>query len=114
MRKLVITVLILFCFNNLRSQEQFNGIWHSEDSSYLTFLLCNSSECLEALNISLDEHRSIKENIIKKKKDTLFTSLYNKKNKYSVSIKYYLKSKDTLISEYSGDLKKKIILTKII
>jgi hypothetical protein len=40
--------------------------------------------------------------------------LYNKNSKYLVYIKYYLKAKDTLVSKYSGDLNKKIILTKII
>ena len=113
MKKIITTLFITCCFN-IFSQENFNGMWYSETSSYFTFLLSDSSEVLKVLNVSLTEHKTIKEKIIKQSKDTLITKLNNKKNNYSVYIKYYLKTKDTLISEYSGDLNRKIKLTKII
>ena len=112
--KKIITILFLTYFFNVSAQEKFNGMWYCEKSSYFTFLLSNKSKVLEVINVSLNEHNTIREEIIKQTKDTLETRLYNKSSKYSVYIKYYLKTKDTLISKYSGDLNKKIILTKII
>jgi hypothetical protein len=38
--------------------------------------------------------------------------LYNKSNGYSVEIKYKLKDDNTLVCYFSGDLNKKITLTK--
>jgi len=112
--KKVIIIIFLAYFFNVSAQEKFNGMWYSETSSYFTFLLSNNSKVFEVVNISLNEHNTIKEEIIKQTKDTLETKLYNKNSKYLVYIKYYLKAKDTLVSKYSGDLNKKIILTKII
>lgn len=113
MKKIITILFITYCFNTF-SQENFNGMWYSKTSSYFTFLLSNNTKVLEVINVSLNEHNTIKEEIIKQSKDTLTTKLYNKNSKYLVYIKYYLKTKDTLISDYSGDLNKKIKLIKII
>ena len=50
--------------------------------------------------------------IIKQSKSNFTTELYNKSNGYSVKIKYKLKDDNTLICYFSGDLNKKITLTR--
>jgi len=54
----------------------------------------------------------IEEKIIKRNKYTFITHLFNKRNGYSVKVKYKLKDKNNLICKFTGDLKKTVHLTR--
>ena len=112
MKKLLL-ILFLFTSITINSQKQFSGVWKCPESAYLTTVLSSEYKVLKVFNFSLIKHRFINETIIHQSKDTIKTKLYNKQNRYNVNIKYYLKNKDTLVNEYSGDYDQKILLTRL-
>jgi len=113
MKKLFITLLLLFTFSILTAQEDFNGMWESEDSSYLTTIIASEYKVLSVFNTSFVEHRVITEDIVNRSKNKFTTELNNQQNGYSVTIEYTLKNKDTLILKYSKDLEGEYILTRL-
>ena len=113
MKKLFITLSLLFTFSILTAQENFNGMWGSEDSSYLTTIIASEYKVLNVFNTSFVEHRVITEDIISRDKNKFTTELNNEQNGYSVIIEYILKDKDTLILKYSKDLEGEYILTRL-
>ena len=113
MKKLFITLLLLFTFSILTAQEEFNGIWGSDDTSYMTTIIASEYKVLNVFNTSFVEHRVITENIISRDKNKFTTELNNEQNGYSVTIEYTLKNQDTLILKYSKDLEGEYILTRI-
>ena len=113
MKKLFITLLLLFTFSILTAQEEFNGIWGSDDTSYMTTIIASEYKVLNVFNTSFVEHRVITENIISRDKNKFTTELNNEQNGYSVIIEYILKNKDTLILKYSKDLEGEYILTRL-
>ena len=112
MKKLLL-ILLLFTSITINSQKQFSGVWKCPESAYLTTVLSSEYKVLKIFNFSLIKHRFINETIIHQSKDTIKTKLHNKQNGYNVNIKYYLKTKDTLVNEYSGDYNQKILLTRL-
>ena len=113
MKKLFITLLLLFTFSILTAQEGFNGIWGSDDASYMTTIIASEYKVLNVFNTSFVEHRVITEDIISRDKNKFTTELNNEQNGYSVTIEYTLKNQDTLILKYSKDLEGEYILTRI-
>ena len=113
MKKLFITLSLLFTFSILTAQEDFNGMWGSEDSSYLTTIIASEYKVLNVFNTSFVEHRVITEDIISRDKNKFTTELNNEQNGYSVTIEYTLKNQDTLILKYSKDLEGEYILTRL-
>ena len=113
MKKLFITLSLLFTFSILTAQEDFNGIWGSEDSSYITTIIASEYKVLSVFNTSFLEYRVITEDIISRDKNKFTTELNNEQNGYSVIIEYILKDKDTLILKYSKDLEGEYILTRL-
>ena len=113
MKKLFITLLLLFTFSILTAQEGFNGIWGSDDSSYLTTIIASEYKVLNVFNTSFEEHRIISEDIISQEENKFTTELNNDRNGYSVTIEYTLKNQDTLILKYSKDLEGEYILTRL-
>jgi hypothetical protein len=113
MKKLFITLSLLFTFSILTAQEDFNGMWGSEDSSYLTTIIASEYKVLNVFNTSFVEHRVITEDIISRDKNKFTTELNNEQNGYSVIIEYILKDKDTLILKYSKDLEAEYTLTRL-
>ena len=113
MKKLFITLLLLFTFSFLTAQEDFSGVWKSDDSSYLTTIIASEYKVLNVFNTSFVEHRVITENIISRGKNKFTTELNNEQNGYSVIIEYILKDKDTLILKYSKDLEAEYTLTRL-
>jgi hypothetical protein len=113
MKKLFITLSILLSFSTLTAQEDFNGIWGSDDTSYLTTIIATEYKVMKVFNTSFVEHRVITEDIINQKDNVFTTELYNELNGYSVTIEYSLKNKDTLIQKYSKDLKGEYLLTRL-
>ena len=112
MKKLFIT-LLLFTFSILTAQEDFNGMWESEDSSYLTTIIASEYKVLSVFNTSFVEHRVITEDIVKRSKNKFTTELNNQQNGYSVTIEYSLKNIDVIVCAYSGDLQGNFILTRL-
>ena len=113
MKKLFITLSLLFTFSILTAQENFNGIWGSDDTSYMTTIIASEYKVLNVFNTSFVEHRVITENIISRDKNKFTTELNNEQNGYSVIIEYILKDKDTLILKYSKDLEAEYTLTRL-
>ena len=113
MKKLFITLLLLFTFSILTAQEDFNGMWESEDSSYMTTIIASEYKVLSVFNTSFLEYRVITEDIISRDKNKFTTELNNEQNGYSVIIEYILKDKDTLILKYSKDLEAEYTLTRL-
>tara|TARA_R110002124_G_scaffold126781_1_gene286535 strand:+ start:567 stop:911 length:345 start_codon:yes stop_codon:yes gene_type:complete len=113
MKKLFITLSLLFTFSILTAQENFNGIWGSEDSSYITTIIASEYKVLNVLNTSFVEYRVITEDIISQEGNKFTTELNNDRNGYSVTIEYTLKDQDTLILKYSKDLEGEYILTRL-
>ena len=52
MKKLFITLLLLFTFSILTAQEGFNGIWGSDDTSYMTTIIASEYKVLNVFNTS--------------------------------------------------------------
>ena len=112
MKKLFITLSLLFTFSILTAQEGFNGIWGSDDTSYITTIIASEYKVLNVFNTSFVDHRIITEDIINQKDNEFTTELNNDRNGYSVKIEYSLKNKDTLVLKYSGDLEGEYLLTR--
>ena len=113
MKKLFITLSLLFTFSFLTAQEDFNGMWKSEDSSYITTIIASEYKVLNVFNTSFVEHRVITEDIISRDKNKFTTELNNEQNGYSVTIEYTLKDKNTLILKYTKDLEGEYMLTRL-
>ena len=113
MKKLFITLSLLFTFSILTAQEDFNGMWESEDSSYITTIIASEYAVLDIYNTSFEEHRVIPEEITSQGKSKFTTTLNNPNNGYSVKIKYTLKDSNTIVCSYSGDTNEKFTLTRL-
>ena len=113
MKKLFITLSLLFTFSILTAQEEFNGMWESEDSSYITTIIASEYKVLSVFNTSFEEYRAIPEEIINYKNKQFTTTLNNTLNGYSVKIQYSLKNVDVILCVYSGDTTGEFILTRL-
>lgn len=111
MKKLFITLSILFISLTSSAQEQFEGTWVSKTSSYITTIIASEYAVLKVFNFSFIEDNYIEEEIIEKNKKTFRTKLYNPDNGYTVFIQYTLKD-DELYCSFTGDLNEIIKLTK--
>ena len=99
---------------SLKAQEQFEGAWVSETSSYYTIILASEYKVLNIHNFSFYENKIIKEKILSQTKYSIKTLLYNPSNGYTVNIDYRIKHKDTLVLKFTGDLNETIKFTKIL
>ena len=113
MTRLFIALSFLVTFSTLTAQEDFNGIWGSDDTSYLTTIIASEYKVLNVFNTSFEDHRVIPEEIINQLETEFTTELNNELNGYSVKIEYLLKNKDTLILKYSRDLEGEYLLTRL-
>tara|TARA_R110001592_G_scaffold350317_1_gene646293 strand:+ start:39 stop:389 length:351 start_codon:yes stop_codon:yes gene_type:complete len=112
MKKIIITTLIILKSLTCFSQEQFEGIWISETSTFKKTIITSEYAVLKVFSFCFINNKVINENIISQSKKKFITNLYNKENGYSVKIKYKLKDDNTLICYFSGHLNKKITLTR--
>jgi|14BtaG_2_1085337.scaffolds.fasta_scaffold02482_9 hypothetical protein len=113
MKKLLIMFLMVTSLS-LKAQEQFEGAWVSETSSYYTTILASEYKVLSVHNFSFYENQIITEKILFQNKNNFKTALYNPVNGYSVNIDYKMKHKDTLVCVFNGDLKRTVTLTRIL
>ena len=113
MTRLFIALSFLVTFSTLTAQEDFNGMWESEDSSYITTIIASEYAVLDIYNTSFEEHRVIPEEITSQGKSKFTTTLNNPDNGYSVKIKYTLRDSNTIVCSYSGDTNDKFTLTRL-
>ena len=73
MTRLFIALSFLVTFSTLTAQEDFNGMWGGDDSSYLTTIIASEYKVLKVFNTSFEETRIVNEEIIKQKGDKLYT-----------------------------------------
>lgn len=111
MKKLFITLFILFISFASSAQQQFEGTWVSKTSSYITTIIASEYAVLKVFNFSFIEDDYIEEKIIEKNKKTFRTKLYNPDNGYTVFIQYTMKDSE-LYCTFTGDLNETIKLTK--
>jgi len=111
MKKLLTTLLFIFALTTSNAQQQFEGEWKSETSSFTTTIIASEYAVLKVFNFSFKEDLYIEETILKQTDHELTTRLYNYRNGYDVVIKYKLIA-GNLICEFSGDLHTVIKLTK--
>lgn len=113
MTRLFIALSFLVTFSTLTAQESFNGMWESDDSSYITTILASEYAVLEVYNTSFVECKRVSEEITSQGKSKFTTEIYNPENGYSVKIKYNLKDPNTIVCSYSGDTEGKFIINRI-
>ncbi len=111
MKKLLTILLFAFTLFTSNAQQQFEGEWKSETSSFTTTIIASEYAILKVFNFSFEEDQYIEETILEQTDYEFTTKLYNPRNGYEVVIKYKLIA-GNLISEFSGDLHAVIKLTK--
>tara|TARA_R110000737_G_scaffold128373_1_gene160920 strand:- start:559 stop:903 length:345 start_codon:yes stop_codon:yes gene_type:complete len=104
MKNLIIALFITLTSFTAKAQEQFNGIWQTEDSSYLKTIIASEYAVLHCFNYSFKEYNVITETIAFDNKNKFTSELYNPDNGYRVTIEYTLINKDSISSKYTGDI----------
>jgi hypothetical protein len=104
MKNLIIALFITLTSFAAKAQEQFSGIWQTEDSNYLKTILASDYSVLQCFNTSFKEYNVITETIVFESKNKFTTELYNPDNGYRVTIEYTLINKDSISSKYTGDV----------
>ena len=94
------------------SQNNFKGWWECKVSEYITIISTGEYGVSQVINYNPFKDSYVEEKIIKKNKSTFITHLFNKRNGYSVKVKYKLKDKNNLICKFTGDLKRTVYLTR--
>ena len=102
MKKLFITLSILFITLTTQAQKQFEGEWVSKTSSYVTTVIASDYAVLKVFNFSFKEDNYIEEKILLQTDNEFTTRLYNSRNGYTAIVKYKIKD-NTLTCEFSGD-----------
>ena len=111
MKKLFITLFILFTTLTTQAQKQFEGEWVSKTSSHVTTIIASDYAVLKVFNFSFKEDSYIEEKILVQTDYEFTTRLYNSRNGYTAIVKYKMKG-DILICEFSGDFHGVVELTK--
>lgn len=103
MKNLFLTLSFIFISLTTFAQNQFEGMWISNKSTYITTILASENAIVKVINFSFDENKIIEEKILSQTEDSFVTELYNKDNGYKVIITYKLDNKGNLFCKYSGD-----------
>ncbi len=104
MKNLIIALFIALTSFTAKAQEQFNGIWQSEETDYLKTILASEYSVLRCYNTSFTEYNIITEEIVVEDQNRFITKLHNPDNGYRVTIEYTLINKDSISSKYTGDV----------
>jgi hypothetical protein len=112
MKNSFLTLSFIFISLLSYSQEQFEGMWVEEDSSYINIILSSKYAIIKVFNFSFAENNIIEETIIKQTKDNFITELHNKTSGYKVNIEYKING-ENLICQYTGDYTGTRVLTKL-
>jgi len=110
-----IILAIAFCFSSafIYAQESFGGSWTTPTSKYITVIYEGEYGVRNIENINTFNDTTIEETIIKKNKNTFITHIFNKNNGYTVTVKYKLKDKNTIICKFKGDLNTTLIYKRL-
>ena len=105
---------IAFCFGtfNTFAQKQFEGMWVSEESTFVNTIITSDYAILKVINFSFFEEKVIEEEILFQTKNEFKTKIYNEENGYKAIVIYKIID-DKLICEYSGDYNGIIKLQKL-
>ena len=112
MKKLFLALLFNLITLTAFSQDNFAGWWESKTSKYITMIYVGDYGVSQVVNYNPWNEDVIEERIIKRNKNTFITHLFNKRNGYSVKVKYKLKDKNNLTCKFTGDLKRTVYLTR--
>ena len=112
MKKLFIS-LALFSILYSEAQQVFEGGWSMEDSSYTTVIIASDYEVLKILNYSFEADATLNEVILSQTDSTLTTSIYNKRNGYTIGLSYTIIDENTLQCIITGDENSTVQLNKI-
>jgi hypothetical protein len=109
-----IILAIAFCFSvfNTFAQKQFEGMWVSEESTFVNTIITSDYAILKVINFSFFEEKVIEEKILFQTKNEFKTEIYNEENGYKAIVIYKIID-DKLICEYSGDYNGIIKLQKL-
>lgn len=109
-----IILAIAFCFSvlNTFAQKQFEGMWVSEESTFVNTIITSDYAILKVINFSFFEEKVIEEEILFQTKNEFKTKIYNEENGYEAIVVYKIID-DKLICEYSGDYNGVIKLQKL-
>ena len=64
MKKLFITIMLIFTVLSTQAQKQFEGKWTSKNSTYTTTIIAREYAVLKVFNFSFEEDYFIEEKII--------------------------------------------------
>lgn len=109
-----IILAIAFCFSvlNTFAQKQFEGMWVSEESTFVNTIITSDYAILKVINFSFFEEKVIEEEILFQTKNEFKTKIYNEENGYKAIVVYKIID-NKLICEYSGDYNGIIKLQKL-
>lgn len=103
MRRLFISMALFFTLLNSEAQQEFEGVWSTDDSTYTTVILASDYEVLKILNYSFEADATLNEVILSQTDSTLTTSIYNKRNGYKIGLYYTVVDENTLQCILTGD-----------
>ena len=113
MKKLIITAVLLLTLLTIQAQQQFQGMWVCNESSYVTTILTSKSKIVKAFSFSFDENDVLEENIIYYDRNSLVTSIHNKENGWKVTMDYEYIDSNTLHCTFTGDHTGLVIMTRL-
>ena len=94
---------LFFTLLNSEAQQEFEGVWSTEDSTYTTVILASDYEVLKILNYSFEEDATLNEVILSQTDSTLTSTIYNKRNGYKIGLYYTVVDENTLQCILTGD-----------
>jgi len=113
MKNLIIALFITLASFTAKAQEQFNGMWQSEGTTYITTILASRYKILQIQNTSFAECKILTETILQQTEKTITTHINNEDNGYYAEIEYVMQSNGTILSSYSNRPGQYYLLTKI-
>jgi len=113
MKKLIITLVLLLATSTVWSQKQFEGLWVCEESSYITTILAAKHKITRVFSTSFKETQVLEEKLIYSDTNSFVTSIYNKRNDWTVEMLYTYINDNTIVCEYTGDYIGKIVMTRL-
>tara|TARA_B110000046_G_C12866089_1_gene343965 strand:+ start:130 stop:474 length:345 start_codon:yes stop_codon:yes gene_type:complete len=113
MKNLIIALFITLASFTAKAQEQFNGMWQSEGTTYITTILASRYKILQIQNTSFAECKILNETILQQTVKTITTHIENEDNGYYAEIEYVMQNDGTILSSYSTRPGQYYLLTKI-
>ena len=112
MKKLLITLTLLFTTLTSKAQEAFEGVWSMEGSSYKTVMLASDYAVVKIINYSFKEYATLNEVILTQTDTTMTTSIYNPRNGYTIGMSYTVIDEDTLQCVFTGDENSTVLMKR--